>query len=483
MPSTVTTAKGTFIMVFSSTIFLFIFLPLTLLGYYLMADKFKNYWLLLVSLLFFSWSQPYYLWIIILNIIINYCCAMLIDNIQPFRKSLLITAILANLGILYYFKYFDFTIDSLNNLLKCNFSLQNIILPIGISFFTFQGMSYVIDVYRREVPVQKNVFKVALYIVLFPQLIAGPIVRYTDINVEIDSRTVNLDSFVYGIQKFIIGMGKKAVLANTLAVTADAVWNQGPAGIAWNTAWIGSLAYTLQIYFDFSGYSDMAIGLGRMFGFHFNENFELPYISKNITEFWRRWHISLSSWFRDYVYIPLGGNRRWVYRNLAIVFLLTGIWHGASWHFLVWGVWNGLFILIERFLRNKRTENTQKETLIKTICSKIYALSVIHLGWILFRAPDTKSALQFVSVMLGIQKSNQVGYTVFWYLDKWTIFIMFFAVFFSSSIPTRICKYLKGHVKEHILTPVKYIALLLLFYISILRIVSGTYNPFIYFQF
>lgn len=215
-------------------------------------------------------------------------------------------------------------------------------------------MSYVIDVYKGDVPVQKNVFKLALYIVLFPQLIAGPIVRYKDIVMEIDRRSVILNDFAEGIERFIIGIVKKAILANTLASTVDMIWKQGTANITWDIAWVGSIAYTLQIYFDFSGYSDMAIGLGRIFGFHFNENFNLPYISKSISEFWRRWHISLSAWFRDYVYIPLGGNRKKVYINLAIVFLLTGIWHGASWHFLIWGAWNGLFVLMERFIQTKR---------------------------------------------------------------------------------------------------------------------------------
>lgn len=221
-------------------------------------------------------------------------------------------------------------------------------------------MSYVIDVYRKDVPVQKNIFKLALYIVLFPQLIAGPIVRYKDIASEIDDRRVTIEDFSYGIERFIIGLGKKAIIANSMASMVDSIWNNGATENTWIIAWIGSIGYTLQIYFDFSGYSDMAIGLGRMFGFHFNENFNMPYISKNISEFWRRWHISLSSWFKDYVYIPLGGNRKHVYLNLAIVFLLTGIWHGASWHYIAWGVWNGAFILIERAVRKNREKEEFK---------------------------------------------------------------------------------------------------------------------------
>lgn len=475
-------------MVFSSTIFLFVFLPLTLFGYYLVKEDFRNYWLLAASFLFFSWSQPDYLWIILLNIAVNYCCALLIHDLKTLRKPVMAAAVVLNLGILYYFKYFDFTIASWNQLLGCSFELKNIVLPIGISFFTFQGMSYVIDVYRNDVPVQKNIGKLALYIVLFPQLIAGPIVRYKEIAVEIDRRTVTLDDFTYGAQRWIIGLAKKAILANTLAAAADGIWNRGADNLSWDLAWLGSIAYTLQIYFDFAGYSDMAIGLGRMFGFHFHENFQLPYISKDVSEFWRRWHISLSSWFRDYVYIPLGGNQKRVYRNLAIVFVLTGIWHGASWHFLVWGIWNGCFILIERWLRNKKKEEEKPAAFLKTVWSKLYALSVIHIGWILFRAPHTRDALQFLAAMFGIRRPDKIGYTIFWYLDRWTAAVMVAAFFFASSIPSRVCVFLKNRVsggvfETWVFEAVKYTALLSLFYLAMLRIVSGTYNPFIYFQF
>ena len=474
-------------MVFSSTLFLFVFLPITLLGYYLIRNEYKNYWLLLVSLVFFAWSQPKYLWIIIVNILINYSCAMLIDRLQTLKKPVLIVAVAANLALLFYFKYFDFTIDSINKVLGCEFALRNIVLPVGISFFTFQGMSYVIDVYRGDVAAQKNIFKVGLYIVLFPQLIAGPIVRYKDIAFEVDNRTTTIDDFSSGIERFIIGLGKKAIIANTMASTADAIWGNGALGNTWLIAWIGSIAYTLQIYFDFSGYSDMAIGLGRMFGFHFNENFNLPYISKDITEFWRRWHISLSSWFRDYVYIPLGGNRRHVYLNLAIVFLLTGIWHGASWHYIAWGVWNGIFILIERVIktRNKRKGSARPErtSWLATILLKIYTLLVVMIGWVLFRAPHTRDAARFVGIMFGIIRPKWVGYTAFWYLDRWTITIMMIGILFASSLPTKLATVIKAHVPDKAVLIGKYTLLLGLLYLSMLRIVSGTYNPFIYFQF
>ena len=482
-------------MVFSSTLFLFLFLPVTLAGYFLLGSRVRNYWLLLVSLVFFGWSQPGYLWIILLNITINYTCAYLIDRFRTFRKLLLFAAVAANLGLLFYFKYYDFTIETVNWLFKKHIALQKIILPVGISFFTFQGMSYVIDVYRRQVPVQKNILKVGLYIVLFPQLIAGPIVRYRDIAREIDDRRVTLDDFCAGIERFIIGLGKKAVIANTMALTADSIWNNGAAGNTWDIALAGSIAYTLQIYFDFSGYSDMAIGLGRMFGFHFNENFDLPYTSKSITEFWRRWHISLSSWFRDYVYIPLGGNRRHVYFNLAFVFLLTGFWHGASWHYVVWGLWNGAFILLERFFRNRRRQRTPSGSLPaqpqgKTaasipagILSKIYTLLVVNTGWILFRAPTIPDALTYLGVIFGRITPENAGFTLFWYLDRWTATILVLGIFFSSSVPSVLQKKLRSVLPEKVYTACKYVLLLLLLYLCIIRITAGTYNPFIYFQF
>lgn len=340
-------------MVFSSNIFIFFFLPLTMWGYYFLGSKFQNTFLLLMSTLFFAWSQPHYLWIILLNICVNYCGALLVDKITSSvaRKIVFITDIVINIGILFYYKYFNFTIDSINRVFHSELEIQTIILPIGISFFTFQGLSYVIDVYKKEVSGQRNIFKLALYILLFPQLIAGPIVRYGDVVTEIDKRRISLDDFSAGLERFIIGLGKKVILSDVLAVIVDAIWQRGVAENTVGIAWLGCIAYTLHIYYDFSGYSDMAIGLGRIFGFHFRENFDMPYISKSITEFWRRWHISLSTWFREYVYIPLGGNRKHVYRNLCVVFLLTGLWHGAAWNFVLWGVWHGAFILLERYIK------------------------------------------------------------------------------------------------------------------------------------
>ena len=318
-------------------------------------------------------------------------------------------------------------------------------------------MSYAIDVYRGQVTAQRNPFKVALYIVLFPQLIAGPIVRYTDVVKEIGNRWISIDDFSYGIERFIIGLGKKSIIANTMAV-----------------AWLGSIAYTLQIYYDFSGYSDMAIGLGRMFGFHFNENFNFPYISKSISEFWRRWHISLSTWFKDYVYIPLGGKRKRVYFNLAIVFLLTGIWHGASWNFVIWGIWNGIFIILERVIKNKGIFHKK--------IGLCYTLFVVNIGWVLFRADTLKNAVVYIQSMFGnVQRITD--YTLLSYLDRWTVSMLVCGIFFATPLPMEMGNVLKMKLNEKAITVIKYFFLILIFCFSILRIVAGTYNPFIYFQF
>lgn len=469
-------------MVFSSTIFIFLFLPVVLGGYYLLRGIGRNYWLLCMSLVFFAWSQPNYLWIILVNIAMNYVAAMLMQN-KILRTPALWLCILGNLGLLFYFKYFDFVLESVNSLLHRNILIPEIILPIGISFFTFQGMSYSIDVYRGTVPVQKNPLKVALYIVLFPQLIAGPIVRYTDVVHEIDTRTVGLEDFTYGIQRFIIGLGKKVILANSMATVCDAIWGRGAGNSTVSVAWLGSIAYTLQIFYDFSGYSDMAIGLGRMFGFHFNENFQLPYISKSITEFWRRWHISLNTWFRDYVYIPLGGNRQHVYRNLAIVFLLTGIWHGAAWNFIFWGIWNGFFILAERYRRNShRKKNGETGGSLKQSAGLLYTLFVVNAGWVLFRAPDLKAAGRYILNMIGITKGGS-GYTLASYLNPWTLLILFFSILFASSVPSRVGQKIETLWGGRLVLSCRYLLLIGIFLFCMMRIVSGTYNPFIYFQF
>ena len=474
-------------MVFSSTAFLFLFLPVTLIVYYFLRNNtLRNTWLLLASLIFFGWSQPEYLWIIITSIVINHVAAFLVDNFKAEEsktaaKITLTLSVCVNLGLLFYFKYFDFVIDSVNKIAGREYALKNIVLPIGISFFTFQGLSYVVDVYRGDVSVQKNPLKTALYIVLFPQLIAGPIVRYRDVEKEISHRQITQDDITYGITRFIVGLSKKAIIANTMAEVVDSIWT---AGVSNNTpviAWIGSIAYSLQIFYDFSGYSDMAIGIGRMMGFRFCENFDRPYISRSITEFWRRWHMSLSTWFRDYVYIPLGGNRRHLYRNLIIVFLLTGLWHGAAWHYVAWGGFNGLFMLIERVFRKKKDK--ESECKLKVVLGHVYALLVINTGWVLFRADTITDAIAYLGTMLGIGVSGTPGFTSGWYLNNWVIFIFVVAIFDISGIWRRFTDYIKGILTVNVFDICKYAASYVIFVLAVMRIMSGTYNPFIYFQF
>ena len=510
-------------MVFSSGLFLFLFLTVTLAGYYLAGRRGGNVWLLLASLFFFGYSHPKHLLVILAGIVINYVAALLISSIDnkspakakdpkanvPRRNAvnwprilILVAAVFLNLGILFYFKYFGFATQTAGRLLGKALSVPDVLMPIGISFFTFQGMSYVIDVFRRDVPAQKNPLHVALYIVLFPQLIAGPIVRYKEIAGEILNRQVSLADFTDGISRFLTGLAKKALVANTLAIAADAIWSNPVHENTPVIAWFGSIAYTLQIYYDFSGYSDMAIGLGRMFGFHFPENFDLPYVSKSISEFWRRWHISLGSWFRDYVYIPLGGNRRHVFFNLGLVFLLTGIWHGAAWHFILWGVWHGFFILAERLVKvifSKKTtssaDNPKSGTItsnskltpwsvVKAVLSTCYAMAVVHIGWVLFRAPSLREAVTYLKAMFGLNKDLlHPGFTLGWYLDHYTLLILILAVLFAGPLPRLLGCFIKKKLSEPAVLILTRLALLILFVLSVISIVSGSYNPFIYFQF
>ena len=339
------------LVVFSSSFFLFIFLPVVLLGYYFCNEKFRNIWLLFTSIVFYSWGEPRYVIIMLFSIVINYVLGIMIDKYENRRlkKLFLCWAVVIDIGILIVFKYTNFIINNLNNIFDTNIVVKNIALPIGISFFTFQILSYVIDVYRKNVNVQKDIFKLGLYISFFPQLIAGPIVRYIDIEHQLNRRDISINQMYAGIKRFMIGFAKKVLIADTVGQIADMVY--GLEEVSGLLGWMGAGAYMIQIYYDFSGYSDMAIGLGKMFGFDFMDNFNYPYISKSVKEFWRRWHISLSIWFRDYVYIPLGGNRCSKYktsRNLLVVFMLTGIWHGASWNFVFWGMYYGVFLLLEK---------------------------------------------------------------------------------------------------------------------------------------
>ncbi|NLC39933.1 MAG: MBOAT family protein [Clostridiaceae bacterium] len=470
-------------MVFSSKVFVFAFLPITMLLYFVSPKKVKNYTLLTLSLLFYGFGEPKYVIVMVFSIFANYLLAMLIGKADrpTTRRAYLVVCVLLNIGMLVLFKYLGFFVGIANRLLDTKLSIRTFALPIGISFYTFQTLSYVVDVYRREVAVQRNPFKLGMYVSLFPQLIAGPIVRYSDIAAEIDERSVSLDDMVYGIRRFIIGLSKKVLLADIFAVAADNVFKLKSNELTTPIAWIGILTYSFQIYFDFSGYSDMAIGLGRMLGFHFLENFNYPYISKSMTEFWRRWHISLSSWFRDYLYIPLGGNRHGnVYFNLIVVFFLTGLWHGASVSFVLWGLWNGFFLIIERLL-NKRGFDLNK---IPALFRHVFTLLIVVLGWVLFRADSVSYALSYVKAMFGFSAESFKPYNISYFLDARLINVFVFGIIASTDIVKKLLNL------ADLLPPLQsarhYLSLFvsfMLLLLCVLFIMNQGYSPFIYFRF
>ena len=494
-------------MLFSSMTFVFMFLPILCAVYLLSKKEYHNNILLVASIIFYAWGEPKYLAIMLLSILINWLGAILIDKFNQrvidrgqglsteqcdpaylckHRKSsgfavktALFFTIVLNLANLIYFKYFNFLIDNFNTLFHGHFDFIKIALPLGISFYTFQALSYVIDVYRGDCKVQKNIYKLALFICLFPQLIAGPIVKYHDIEEQIDSREVNFEKVDEGVKRFIIGLSKKMLIANTMGAIADKIFIQDPHTFSHAIAWLGSIAYSFQLFFDFSGYSDMAIGLGLIFGFRFMENFNYPYISKSITEFWRRWHISLSTWFKQYVYIPLGGNKNGKLkqiRNLGIVFLLTGIWHGAAWNFVVWGAWHGFFIILEKItgLANE-TENR-----FANCIKHIYCILAFVIGWVIFRADNLKYAWDYLMNMFGQLhlKPNEFAYSIGYYVDRFEIIIFAAALICSIPIFRNILKVQNKVAKVFI-----NIWLLMLFVISAATIAASTYNPFIYFRF
>ena len=415
-------------MLFTSLEFLFAFFPLTLGVYFILPKKARNYWLLVISLLFYAWGEPTFLFVMLGSIVFNYLMALRIAELpkdSALRKLMMFIDVVGNLGIMFIYKYLNFVTASLHDFFPSTvnmFEQTHFILPIGISFFTFQAMSYVIDVYRG-VPVQKNLFYLALYISFFPQLIAGPIVRYTTIAEQIEERTVTVDGFSKGIMRFLYGFNKKVLLANILAQVADAAFGAEELSVAF--AWLGAICYTLQIFFDFSGYSEMAIGLGLMFGFNFLENFNYPYISKTITEFWRRWHISLGSWFRDYVYFPLGGSRvnsklRLVF-NLFVVWLATGIWHGASWNFILWGVLYGVIITVEKLCSIPKLSDKRKAF---SIPYQIFTMIMVIFGWVLFRAENLGLAANYLRTMLGLAGKPLFDTTAGFYLREYLVLLI-----------------------------------------------------------
>lgn len=473
-------------MVFSSLTFIFVFLPVVIILYYIVPKSLRNYILLVFSLFFYGYSEPKFTAIMLLSIFINYGFGLAVDKYRDEEskvKLLLSATVFSNLLILGYFKYTNFVFDNINSIFKLNIGIEKIIMPIGISFFTFQAMSYVIDVYRKQGEVQKNPLNVALYITFFPQLIAGPIVRYETVAEQIKERSHNLPNFVTGIERFIIGLGKKVLIANTMGLIADEIFSLQFGSISTVTSWVGAIAYSLQIYFDFSGYSDMAIGLGKMFGFEFLENFNYPYISKSATEFWRRWHISLGTWFRDYLYIPLGGNRvsnLKIYRNLFIVWFLTGLWHGASWTFIFWGLYFGILISLEKMGLGK---------ILKKLwlpIQYVYALAAVILGWVLFRAQSLTFALQYIKVMFGCGSYGLYDNSLLYYVHDFGLELIValaactpIAKVISSVVNSLKLKALKAATNSFIWP----LYLFSIFILCIMNLVNSTFNPFIYFRF
>ncbi len=459
-------------MIFSSAIFLFQFLPLLLFLYYFAKDRYRNLVLLVASLAFYAWGEPKNIFLMLLSVFVNYWIGILLDKFRKQGKLLLTIAVAYNLGILYIFKYLNFSVDTLNRVTGAALTIPKIALPIGISFFTFQIMSYVIDVYRKEVEVQKNILDLALYISLFPQLIAGPIVRYVDVKNQIAQRGTSWEKFHAGVIRFAIGFSKKVLIADQLSSLVDTVF-AGKYPSLWGH-WVGILAYTLQIYFDFSGYSDMAIGMGKMFGFDFLENFNYPYISRSIKEFWRRWHISLSTWFRDYLYIPLGGSRKGkarTYVNLLIVFFLTGLWHGASFNFIVWGLFYAVFLIAERLGFEKVLKK------MPVALQHIYSLFVIMIGWVFFRADTLGAAVDFIKGMF-VPYGKDIAYLNVTLNPQYVFFLVMGILF---SIPHT--KAMKRVNASKIGRALYEVFVLLTFVLAIIYMVGSGYSPFLYFRF
>ena len=449
-------------MVFSSIPFLFFFLPLFLILYYLVPFKYKNYILLIFSLIFYAWGEPIYIVLMIISTLVDFINSKYFSK-KKNKKLYFIISILINLGLLTFFKYSDFLITILNDLFNISIPLLNLKLPIGISFYTFQTMSYSIDVYNKKVKPENNYFNYLTYVSMFPQLIAGPIVRYETINNELKKRTIDIDSFNKGFTRFLKGLFKKVLLANNIGLLFTTVYNSDINTLSVLIIWLSVLAFTLQIYFDFSGYSDMAIGLGKMLGFSFLENFNYPYISKSITEFWRRWHISLSSWFKDYIYIPLKGNRCGLLkhiRNIMIVWLLTGLWHGASYNFILWGLYYGVLLILEKYVF--------KIDKLPNILKHIYALFFIVLGWAIFAFDN--NLLLYLKSMFGFNNLNFINSDFILYIRNY-IGIIILGIVFSIPIKIKLNKYLE------------IIIYVLLFIITLSYLVSSNYNPFLYFRF
>lgn len=463
-------------MLFTSISFLYYFLPIVLITYFVLPKKLRNTVLCVASLIFYFYGEPKYIILMLAEILIAYIVALLINKHKS--KSILVLGIVIHVGLLCVFKYTDFIVSNINSLFNTNLSLLRLAIPIGISFYTFQILSYEIDVYRGKVKVQKNLLKLATYVTLFPQLIAGPIVRYETIKKELDERKKTKEDFAYGVTRFTTGLAKKVLISNMLGELCKVFLNGTEKSVAFY--WIYGIAYTLQIYFDFSAYSDMAIGLGRMFGFHFLENFNYPYISKSITEFWRRWHISLSSWFKDYVYIPLGGNRVGKakhIRNIAVVWLLTGIWHGASWNFVIWGTMFGVILLIEKFFLGKYLEKAPN------FIKRLYVLFIVMVSFIIFNANNMGEAITNIAGLFGANGESFINKFTIYNLRSYAV-ILIIGIIGATPIPKNFIQKSQQKTKTkriiNLLEPV-YVAVLLIVVTAYL--LDNSYNPFLYFRF
>lgn len=470
-------------MVFSSAIFLFLFLPIVFILYYISPKKLRNTIMFLASLLFYAWGEPIYIFIMLFSTVFDYENGRLIEKFRKQEKEkickvILILSIVVNLGLLMFFKYTDFFVGNINGLFGLSIDSLGLALPIGISFYTFQTLSYTIDVYRGVVQTQHNIINFGMYVSMFPQLIAGPIVRYSDIKNQVDSRDENVDEIAAGIRRFIMGLAKKIIIANQIGILWDEI--ESMTSFSTSLAWIGAIAFTLQIYFDFSGYSDMAIGLGHMFGFTIPENFKHPYESRSITEFWRKWHITLGTWFREYIYIPLGGNRNGVKKqviNLFIVWFLTGFWHGAGWNFILWGVYYFILLMLEKLFLLKWMERWPK------LLRHIYTLFFVVIGWVIFACTDLNVMCSVLKAMFGLGEGIAGGMSEYYMISYGVLFII--AAILATSVPMRIVRrlFLKLNLNNNVKLIIKNCLCVFVLIVSIAFLVGDSYNPFLYFRF
>ncbi len=468
-------------MVFSSLFFLFVFLPAVLLLYYITPRRYRNFVLFISSLFFYAWGEPVYILLMLFSTAANYTLGLLLGRCREKNSNarpVLIVSIFINIGLLCFFKYFDFLLQTINSLLGTSLASPDLALPLGISFYTFQAISYIIDVYRGAVPAQRNFIVFGTYIALFPQLIAGPIVRYHMVAEQLVGRVEGLEVFGEGVRRFVVGLGKKVLLANNIGLLWQQIQQLPPSEVTILTAWLGITAFALQIYFDFSGYSDMAIGLGKMFGFTFPENFNYPYISRSITEFWRRWHISLGSWFREYVYIPLGGNRLGkpaLYRNLFLVWFLTGLWHGAAWNFVLWGLYYGFILALEKAFLLKWLSRAPR-----FICHA-YAVLMVLLGWVLFAFDNLPTGWQYFQALFGLSGAGFFDREAIYFLYTHAILIII-ALFASTPFINKIKQKL-FESSAALYYAAATLSCLLVLFLSTVYLVDTTYNPFLYFRF